>query len=92
MTKIDPLGLPKILAGSYHYFRTCVRTSVRPHFQNIAKQTLPENNYYYSTGETVGLAEEIIDEICLLLIFSQDIILHFYKNFSFYVYERKSTK
>ena len=58
-TWIDPLGRPTIPAGSDHYFGTCcpyVRLS--PLFKS-SKTT--EN-----TVETVGLAEWIIDDTCLV--------------------------
>ena len=48
---IDPLGRPKVTAGSDHYFRTCC-LYVRPHF---------EARTVIATGGTVGMAEWIID-------------------------------
>ena len=61
---IDPLGQPTVTAGRDHCFCTC-RTYVRPTFQNIAIQN--KANTMFATGETVSLAEWIIDDTCLVL-------------------------
>ena len=58
----DPLGRPTIPAGSDNYFCTC--PSVRPHFANLAKQK--QQKIIVTAGETVGLAEWIIDDTCLV--------------------------
>ena len=47
---IDLHGRPTVTAGSDHYFRTCclyVRPSVRPHFQNLAKQNEVQDSDRY---------------------------------------------
>ena len=58
---------PQSRAGSDHCFRTCfspcVRTNV-PSFKNIAKQSWLEK--MITTGGTVGPAEGIIDDTCLV--------------------------
>ena len=55
----DPLGQPTIPAGSDQYFCICC-PSVRSHFSNLEKKLM------VATGETVGLAEWIIDDTCLV--------------------------
>ena len=65
--KIDPLGRSTVTAGKDHCFCTC-RTSVRtsvPTFQNLAKQNKAKT--MFATGETMGLAEWIVDDTCLVL-------------------------
>ena len=62
----DPLGRPTVTAGSDHCFCTCrpfVRPSVRPHF---SKQNKFKAKTMFTTGETVGLAKWIINDICLV--------------------------
>ena len=59
---IDPLGRPTVTAGRDHCFCTC-RPYV-PTFQNLAKQN--ETKTTFTTSETVGLAEWIIDDTCLV--------------------------
>ena len=58
----DPLGRPTVTAGSDHYFRTYC-PFVRPHFSNLTKQ----QKKMVATNETVGLAERIIDDTCLVI-------------------------
>ena len=61
MGSIDPRGRPTVPAGSDHSFRACppfVCPSVRPHFSQNKFQT----KTMFATGETVGLAEWIIDD------------------------------
>ena len=48
-----------------HCFCTC-RPSVRPTFQNLAKQNKVKT--MFATGETVGLAEWIINDNCLVFV------------------------
>ena len=67
---IDPRGRPTVTAGSDHCFCTCrpfvspsVRPYVRPHF---SKQNKFQAKTMFATGETVGLAEWIIDDTCLV--------------------------
>ena len=65
---IDPRGRSAVTAGSDHYFHTCslfVRQSV-PTFQNLTKQNNMQVKKVIATGRTVGLAEWIIDDICLV--------------------------
>ena len=69
-------------AGSDHYFHTeCpfvrpfVRSSVRPHFLKSSKQN--KQKTMFATGETVGLAEWIIDETCLVIIITFLLFLFF---------------
>ena len=67
-THIDPLGQPTVTADRDHCFRTrrpFVRPSVRT-FQNLAKQNRVKT--MFATGETVSLAEWIIDDTCLICI------------------------
>ena len=67
---IDPRGRPIVTAGRDHCFCTCrphirpsYRTSVRPHF---SKQNKLQAKTMFATGQTVGLAEWIIDDTCLV--------------------------
>ena len=63
-SNIDPRGRPTVTAGSGHCFRTCrpyVRTSV-PTFQNLVKQSKFQAKTMFTTGETVCLAEWIVDD------------------------------
>ena len=60
---IDPLGWPTVTASRDNCFCTC-RPSVT--FHNLAKQNKAKT--MFPTGETVGLAEWIIDDTCLILI------------------------
>ena len=46
MSIVDPLGQPTVTAGKDHCFRTCC-PYVHPHFSNLAKQTITENNVRY---------------------------------------------
>ena len=63
---VDPLGSPKVTAGRDHCFCTCCPSV--PTFQNLAKRNKAKT--MFATGETVGLAEWIIDDICLVFLFS----------------------
>ena len=58
----DPLGRPTVYRD--HCFCTC-HPSV-PTFQNLAKQNKAKT--MFAIGETVGLAEWIIDDTCLVCI------------------------
>ena len=62
----DPLGRPTVPAGSDNCFCTCFRPYVRHHVSKQNK-TSPENNDHYWWG-TVGLAEGIIDDTCLVFL------------------------
>ena len=53
----DPLGRLTATAGSDHCFQMC--PSVRPHF---SKQNNSQAKTMFATGETVSLAEWIIDD------------------------------
>ena len=57
----DPLGRPTVTAGCDHCFRTCCPSV--PHF---SKQNEFQAKTMFTTGETVGLAEWIIDDTCLI--------------------------
>ena len=58
----DPQSLPVGVI----VFANVVRTSVRPHFQNLEKQNKAKT--MFAIGETVSLAEWIIDGIHHLVI------------------------
>ena len=47
-----------------HCFLTCRPSSVRPHF---SKQNIFQTKTMVATSETVGLAEWIIDDTCLVI-------------------------
>ena len=69
-TQIDPLGRPTITAGSDNSSHTCC-PSVRPSYvsstvQNLSKQNKFQVKTMFTTGETRGLAEWIIDDTCLV--------------------------
>ena len=59
---IDPLGWPTVTASRDNCFCTC-RLPV-PTFQNLAKQDKAKT--MFATGETVDLAEWIIDDTRLV--------------------------
>ena len=61
---IDPLGLSTVTAC----IGIIVRQYVRPHFSKSSKTKQSENNVRY-TGETLCLAEWIIDDTCLVVIY-----------------------
>ena len=61
---IDPRGRPTVTAGSDHCFHKC-RPSVRP--SPLSKQNKFQAKTMFATGETVGLAEWIYDDTCLVL-------------------------
>ena len=66
---IDPFGRPTVTAGRDNCFPTCrplVCPSVRPHFSKSSKTK--QQKTMFATGETVGLAERIIGDTCLVLI------------------------
>ena len=62
---IDPLGQPKVSAGSDNCFCSC-RPSVRP--SPLFKQNKFQAKTMFATAETEGLAQWIIDDICLVLL------------------------
>ena len=67
---IDLLDRPTVPAGSDHYFPTCFRLYIRtsvPTFQNIAKQNNLREKIMIAASGTVGLAEWIIDDACLVV-------------------------
>ena len=75
---IDPLGQPRVTAGSDHCFHTCcpsICPYVRPHFSKLLKQNNFQEKTMFTTGKTVGLAEWIIDYTCLV----HDCVLKFKK-------------
>ena len=55
-------GRPTDPANRDHYFCTDFRPYVRPHFSKYRKRRV---KIMITTGETVGLAEGIIDDTCL---------------------------
>ena len=59
---VDPLGRPTVTVGRDHCFCTC-HPSV-PTIHNLAKQNTAKT--MFATGQTVGLAEWIIDDTCLV--------------------------
>ena len=60
---IDPRGRLTVMASSDNCFCTC-RPSVHPHF---LKQFKFQVKTMFPTGKTVGLAQWIIDDTCLVL-------------------------
>ena len=62
--QFDPLGQATGPVGSDHYFRTDFRPYVT--FQNLAKQNKCRVKIMITIGGTVGLAEGIIDDTCLV--------------------------
>ena len=71
ITKIDSLGQPTVTAGSDHCFShmLSVRTSVCPSPLFKSSQTKQQTTMV-ATGETVGLAEWIIDDTCLCKLYN----------------------
>ena len=63
----DPLGRPQSWPVLIIVFAQVVRPSV-PTFQNLAKQNKIQAKTMFTTGETVGLAEWIIDNTCLVYL------------------------
>ena len=61
---IDPLGQPKITAGRDNCFRTCCPSVLFKSRKTKQQKTM------FATGVTVGLAEWIIDDTCLVFIYS----------------------
>ena len=59
----DPHGRPTITAVVIIIFHM---SSVRPNFQNLAKQNEFQVKTMFTTNETVGLAEWIINDTCLV--------------------------
>ena len=49
-----------------HCFHTCSPTCVRPHFSKSSKTKQIQVKTMFTTGKTVGLAEWIIDDTCLV--------------------------
>ena len=54
----DPRGRPTVTAGSDHCFCTC---------RHFSKQNKFKAKTMFATGETVGQAEWIIDDTCLVI-------------------------
>ena len=61
---IDPLGQPKVKTGRDNCFRTCC-PSVRPS-PPIKSRKTKQQKTVFATGVTMGLAEYIIDDTCLV--------------------------
>ena len=61
---IDPLGQPKVTASRDHCFRTCC-PYVRPSLLFKSRKTKQQKTMF-TTGLTMGLAEWIIDDTCLV--------------------------
>ena len=57
----DPQSLPVVIIVFTHVVRPSV-----PTFQNLAKQNKFQAKTMFTTGKTVGLAEWIINDICLV--------------------------
>ena len=65
---VDSLGQPKVTAGRDNCFRTCcpsVRRSVRMSPLFTSRKTKQQKTMF-ATGVTMGLAEWIIDDTCLV--------------------------
>ena len=62
----DPLGQHTVTAGKDNCFRTCC-PSVRPHFSKSSETKKVKT--MFAAGETVGLAEWIIDDTCLVPLY-----------------------
>ena len=60
----DPLGQPKVTAGSDRCFCTCC-PSVRPSLLFKSRKTKQQKTMF-ATSLTMGLAEWIIDDTCLV--------------------------
>ena len=60
----DPLGRPTVIVYA-HVVRPLVRTFIQT-FQNLAKQNKFQAKTMFTTGETVGIAEWIMDDTCLV--------------------------
>ena len=65
--EIDPLALPTIMPCIDHCFHTC-GPSVRPLFSKSRKTKHFLKKIVFTTDGTVGLAEEIIDDTCAIII------------------------
>ena len=69
-SRIDPLGQPKVTAWRDRCFCT-YRPSVRPSLLSKSRKTKQKENKkktMLANGETVGLAEWIIDDIFIILM------------------------
>ena len=64
---IDPLGRPTVMASKDHCFRTCC-PYVRPSPLFKSRKTKQQKTMF-ATGVTMGLAEWIIDDTCLVFSF-----------------------
>ena len=67
---IDLLGQPKVTAGRDHCFRICcpsVRRFVRTSTSTLFKSRKTKQKTTFATGVTMGLAEWIIDDTCLVV-------------------------
>ena len=58
---IDPLSQPKATAGRDHCFRTCC--------PSVNSRKTKQQKTMFATGVTMGLAEWIIDDTCLVPVF-----------------------
>ena len=56
------------MADSDHYFQTCCPYPSVPTFQNLAKDNNFQVKIVITTGKTVGLAEWIVDDTCIINI------------------------
>ena len=64
----DPQSLPVVIIVFAHVIRPSVCLS--PFIQNLAEQNKFQAKTMFATGETVGLAEWIIDDTCLVTFLS----------------------
>ena len=75
--EIDPLDQPKVTAGRDHCFRTCC-PSVRPSPLFKSRKTKQQKTMF-ATGETLGLAEWILDDTCpVVLIVTESLVYHLF--------------
>ena len=63
----DPQSRPVVIIVFAHVVRPSVRPSVRLHF---SKQNKFQAKTMFAPGETAGLAEWIIDDTCLVEVYS----------------------
>ena len=64
---IDPLGQPTVTAGCNHTCSPSVRPSALSHFSETRK-TKQISLMLATDGRTLAMAEEIINDTCLLFV------------------------
>ena len=62
----NPQSRPVVIIVSAHVVRSSVRPSVRPSIPTFHKTKQFQAKTMFATGETVGPAEWIIDDTCLV--------------------------